>query len=68
MLRAERHPAIAVAKHRTAHLSGVVFQRKVPMAGRGLREIRYLSADPNLSHFLLEQQTNRLIEAAYGIN
>ncbi len=44
----ERHPAVAVTEHHFVHLSGIVFERKVPVARRRLREIN-LAADPYLS-------------------
>ncbi len=68
VLRAERYPAVAVAKHRAANLSGVIFEREVPMTRGRLSEIGDFTADPHLPHFLLKQQTNRLIQAAYGKN
>ncbi|SUX60221.1 Uncharacterised protein [Citrobacter braakii] len=68
VLWSERYPAIAVAKHRAAYLSGVIFEREIPVTGGRLSEIRNFTADPHLSHFLLKQQTNRLIQAAYGKN
>jgi hypothetical protein len=36
------------------------------VTGGRLREIRDFTADPDLAHFLLKQQTNRLIQAADG--
>ena len=68
MLWAEGHPAVAVAEHRAAYLGGVVFECKVPVTGSWLREIRNFAADPNLSHLMLKQQTNRLIQATNGKN
>ena len=61
VLWAERYPSIAVAKHRAAYLGCVIFEREIPVTGGRLSEIRDFTADPNLSHFLLKQQTNRLI-------
>ncbi len=45
-LRREPHTHIPLAKHRATELRVPIFHREIPVAGRGHREIRQLSLDP----------------------
>ena len=62
------HPEIAISEHRTADLSVVVLEGKIPMPGTRSSEIRQFTGDPDLIESLLYSDARLAIQLADGDN